>query len=181
MGPPGAGKGTQAKGLVDRYGWVQLSTGDLFRMHTAKGTEVGVKVKAILARGELVPDEMTVAMVRARLREIPQGTRIVFDGFPRTVAQAEALDRLLAEFDRRVESAILLDVTRDEILARLLKRAADQGRVDDTPEVIGKRFDVYEVQTKPVLDFYEKRGQLRRVNGVGTVEAIATRLAEAAN
>ena len=101
MGPPGSGKGTQAKGLVASEGWVQLSTGDLFRAHISKQTDLGKKVKAILDSGALVPDDVTVDMVRVRLRELPNGTRIVFDGFPRTVAQAQALDALLAEFDRR--------------------------------------------------------------------------------
>ncbi|HEY6959922.1 MAG TPA: nucleoside monophosphate kinase, partial [Candidatus Limnocylindria bacterium] len=107
------------------------------------------------------------------------GTRIVFDGFPRTVAQAEALDTLLASFGRRVDAAVLLDVPRAEILDRLGKRAALEGRADDTPEVIGKRFDVYEQQTRPVVEHYERRKMVRRVNGVGAVDEIAKRLHEA--
>ena len=179
MGPPGSGKGTQAKRLVDSEGWVQLSTGDLFRGHIAKQTELGRKVKAIIDSGALVPDDLTVEMVRTRLREIGGDTRIVFDGFPRTVAQARALDSLLAEFGRRVDAVILLDVPRDEILTRLLKRAKDEGRADDTPEVIGTRFDAYEKQTKPVIDFYD--GKVRKVNGVGAVDDVHRRLRAAAN
>jgi adenylate kinase len=180
MGPPGSGKGTQAKLLVESQGWVHLSTGDLFRDHIRRRTELGTRVKGYLDRGAYVPDDITVDMVRQRLREIARGTRIVFDGFPRTEAQAEALDRLLAEFGRRVDGVILLDVPREEILARLGKRAREEGRTDDTPEVIGKRFDVYEQQTRPVVDFYARAGKVRRVNGVGPVDEIASRLRAAA-
>ena len=179
MGPPGSGKGTQAKRLVDSEAWLQLSTGDLFRSHIANRTPLGQKVKAILDRGELVPDDVTVEMVRARLREIGNETRIVFDGFPRTVGQAAALDALLAEFDRRIDGVIFLDVPRDEILTRLTKRAKDEGRADDTPEVIGTRFDAYERQTKPLIDFYKTK--VRRVNGVGPVHEVHKRLRTAAN
>jgi adenylate kinase len=180
MGPPGSGKGTQAKRLVDEQGWVQLSTGDLFRDHVKRETPLGKTAKVYMDRGEYVPDEVTVGMVRDRVRQIPAGTRIVFDGFPRTVAQAEALDKLLAEFGRHVGAVVLLDVPRNEILDRLGKRAALEGRTDDTPEVIGKRFDVYEQQTRPVVEHYEGRKMVRRVNGVGPIEEIAKRLREAA-
>jgi adenylate kinase len=181
MGPPGSGKGTQAKSLVDEYGWVQLSTGELFRDHIGRKTDLGTKVKAFIDKGAYVPDDLTVAMVRERLREISKGTRIVFDGFPRTVAQAEELDRLLAEFDRAIDAVILLDAPRDELFRRLSKRAQQLGRSDDTPEVIGKRLDVYEEQTKPVVDHYAKKnGQVRRVDGVGAVHEVGARLREAA-
>jgi adenylate kinase len=180
MGPPGSGKGTQAKGLVDSQGWVQLSTGELFREHIGKQTDLGKRVKDYIDRGVYVPDDITVDMVRQRLRQIAPSTRIVFDGFPRTEAQAEALDHLLAEFERRVDAVILLDVPRDEILTRLTKRARELGRTDDTPEVIGKRFDVYEQQTRPVVDFYARAGKVRRVNGVGPVDEVGARLRKAA-
>lgn len=181
MGPPGSGKGTQAKRLVDEHGWVHLSTGDLFRDHVKRQTPLGKTAKGYMDRGEYVPDEVTVGMVRERVRQIPPGTRIVFDGFPRTVAQAEALDALLAEFGRRVDAVVLLEVPRAEILDRIGKRAAAEGRTDDTPEVIGKRFDVYEQQTRPVVEHYEGRRMMRRVNGVGQIAEIAARLREAAN
>lgn len=180
MGPPGSGKGTQAKKLVDEHGWVQLSTGELFRDHVKRETALGRTAKSYMDRGEYVPDDVTVGMVREFVRGIPAGTRIVFDGFPRTVAQAQALDALLAEFGRHVDGVVLLDVPREEILARLGKRAREQGRTDDTPEVIGKRFDVYEQQTRPVVDHYNARGLIRRVNGVGPVDEIGARLAAAA-
>ena len=178
MGPPGSGKGTQAKRLVESEGWVQLSTGELFRTHIAKGTELGKKVEGIIAKGAYVPDDVTVDMVRGRLREIPKHTRVVFDGFPRTVAQAKALDALLGEFDRSVAGVILLEVPRNEIVARLSKRAREENRPDDTPEVIGKRFDTYETQTKPLIDFY--RTKLRHVDGVGAIDEVAVRLRSAA-
>ena len=180
MGPPGSGKGTQAQGLVRERGWIQLSTGDLFREHIKRGTELGRTAKRYIDKGEYVPDLVTVDMVRQRLREIPRETRIVFDGFPRTVAQADELDELLAEFDRNVDAVLLLDVPRAELLTRLGKRASEQGRTDDTPEVIGKRLDVYEAQTRPVVEHYRGKGLVRAVNGVGAVEEIAARLAQAA-
>ena len=179
MGPPGSGKGTQAQTLVREHGWVQLSTGDLFRDHMKRETELGKTAKRYVDKGEYVPDEVTVGMVREFVRGVPAGTRIVFDGFPRTVAQAQALDTLLGEFGRCVDGVVLLDVPRSEILARLGKRAAEQGRTDDTPEVIGKRFDVYEQQTRPVIEHYDGRGMIRRVNGVGPVDEIGKRLREA--
>ncbi len=180
MGPPGSGKGTQAKALVDSRGWVQLSTGDLFREQIRGGTELGRAAKRYIDKGEYVPDEVTVGMVRERVCVIPLGTRIVFDGFPRTVAQAEALDRLLADCGRSLDGVILLDVPRDELLARLGKRAAEQGRSDDTPAVIGTRLDVYEQQTRPVIDHYARKKLVRRVDGVGGVADIAARLRSAA-
>jgi adenylate kinase len=180
MGPPGSGKGTQAQRLVRDHGWIQLSTGDLFRDHIRRETELGKRVKGYLDRGEYVPDDVTVDMVRQRLREIPAATRIVFDGFPRTVAQTEALDSLLGEFGRRVGGVILLEVPREELLMRLDKRGREQGRTDDTPEVIGKRLDVYEQQTRPVIDRYQGKGVVRPVSGLGSIEDIAKRLATAA-
>jgi adenylate kinase len=180
MGPPGSGKGTQAQRLVNDRGWVQLSTGDLFRDHIRRETELGKRVKGYIDRGEYVPDDVTVDMVRERLREIPRTTRIVFDGFPRTVAQTEALDALLGEFERRVGGVILLDVPREELLMRLDKRGKDQGRTDDTQEVIGRRLDVYEQQTRPVIGRYERKGVVRRVDGLGSIEDIAQRLSTAA-
>jgi adenylate kinase len=180
MGPPGSGKGTQAQNLVQRTGWVQLSTGELFRGHIAKGTALGVNAKRYIDKGEYVPDDLTVDMVRQRLREIPPTTRIVFDGFPRTVKQADALDSLLAEFGRAVDGVIVLDVPRGELLSRLLKRGKEQARSDDTPEVVSKRLDVYEQQTRPLIDHYTRSALVRKVDGVGAIEQIAKRLADAA-
>ncbi len=180
MGPPGSGKGTQAQTLVREHAWVQLSTGELFREHIRRGTELGQTAKRYIDKGEYVPDAVTVDMVRQRLREISATTRIVFDGFPRTVAQADALDALLREFGRRVDGVVLIDVPREELFARLGKRAKDQGRSDDTPEVIGKRLDVYEQQTRPVVEHYRKKGIVRPVDGVGSVDEIGSRVRAAA-
>jgi adenylate kinase len=180
MGPPGSGKGTQAQKLVRDLGWVQLSTGDLFRAHIEAGSDLGKRVKPILDAGTYVPDDITVEMVRQRLRDVPKGTRIVFDGFPRTTAQAKAIEGLLSEFDRRLDGVIYLDVPRDELIDRVITRGKREGRSDDTARVISKRLDVYEQNTQPLRDHYKQRGMLREVNGVGTVDEIAKRLREAA-
>jgi adenylate kinase len=180
MGPPGSGKGTQAKGLVRSQGWIQLSTGELFRDNVDRNTELGRKVRVFIDKGEYVPDDITIEMVRARLAELDRGRRIVFDGFPRTEAQAASLDAILDEVGRRVDAALLLEVPRELILNRLLKRSRELGRTDDTPDVIAKRFDVYEEQTRPLIEFYEKLGKVRRVDGVGEVDEVAARVRRAA-
>lgn len=180
MGAPGSGKGTQAQRLISENGWMQLSTGDLFRQNIEQGTELGKRVKPILDAGTYVPDDITVQMVRDRLREIPRDTRIVFDGFPRTIAQAMALDSLLGEFGRHVDGVIFLDVPRDELIDRVVRRGRQEGRSDDTARVIVKRLDVYEQNTRPLLDHYQQRGMLRSVDGTGSVDDVARRLREAA-
>lgn len=172
MGPPGSGKGTQAKMLAARKGWAQLSTGELFRDHERRDTALGKLAREHTERGAYVPDEVTVGMVRERLSEIPESTRIVFDGFPRTVAQSDSLDELLGESGRRVERVLLLEVPSEELVTRLMGR----GRSDDRPEVIRKRLEVYEGQTRPVLEHYRTRGLLRQVSGLGTPEDIAARV-----
>jgi adenylate kinase len=137
-------------------------------------------VKPILDSGTYVPDDITIEMVRHRLRDVPNGTRILFDGFPRTIAQAKAIDGLLAEFGRKLEGVIYFDVPRDELIDRVVKRGKQEGRSDDTARVIVKRLDVYEENTGPLLDHYKKRRMLREVDGVGPVEEIAKRLRDAA-
>ncbi len=181
LGPPGVGKGTQAKALVTQNGWVHLSTGDLFREHIHRRTDLGERVQGYLDAGEYVPDDLTVSMVRERVRAIPRETRIVFDGFPRTVAQAEALDRLLAEFGRHVGAVLLLEAPRRELLARLGGRAEAEGRTDDTPEVIANRLDVYEQKTRPAIDHYAGRGLVRKVDALGAVPQVTARLRQAAD
>jgi adenylate kinase len=181
MGPPGVGKGTQSKALGNEKGWVHLSTGDLFRENIRRQTDLGKRVKAYLDGGIYVPDDVTVGMVRERLREIPPTTRIVFDGFPRTVAQAEALDQILAELGRRVAAVLLLEAPREELVARLGRRAKAEGRTDDTPEVIANRLDVYEKKTRPVIEHYDRRGMVRRVNAIGTIPEVTARLRQAAD
>jgi adenylate kinase len=180
MGPPGSGKGTQAQKLVREMGWVQLSTGDLFRAHIEAGTDLGKRVKPILDAGTYVPDDITIEMVRQRLRDIPKGTRIIFDGFPRTLAQAKAIDGLLGEFGRRLDGVIYMDVPREELIDRVITRGKREGRSDDIARVIVKRLDVYEQSTQPLIDHYKQRSMLREVNGTGTIDEIAKRLRDAA-
>jgi adenylate kinase len=180
MGPPGVGKGTQAKALAHENGWVQLSTGEVFRDHIRRHTDLGRRVKGYLERGEYVPDDVTIRMVRAKLEDISPSTRVLFDGFPRTVEQAKALDRLFGEMGRQLGGVLLLDAPREELVARLNGRAIAERRPDDTPEIIANRLDVYEEQTRPVISYYEDRGLVKRVSGVGSVPEITARLREAA-
>ncbi len=180
MGPPGVGKGTQAKLLAARNGWVQLSTGDLFRDHLKRATPLGELAQRYMDRGEYVPDDVTIDMVREFIDALPKGTRVMFDGFPRTVAQAEALEALLAQRGRSIGRVLLIDVPREELVRRILNRSRSEGRADDTPEVIARRFDVYAEQTQPVVEHYETQNRVRRVDGLGDLDAITTRLIEAA-
>jgi adenylate kinase len=180
MGPPGVGKGTQAKRLADLNGWVQLSTGDLFRDHLKRATPLGELAQRYMDRGEYVPDDVTIDMVREFIDALPKQTRVMFDGFPRTVEQAEALEALLAERGRSIGRVLLIDVPRDELVRRILNRSRSEGRADDTPAVIARRFDVYSEQTQPVVDRYEALGRVRRVDGLGDVDTVTQRLIEAA-
>ena len=180
MGPPGVGKGTQAKRLADLNGWVQLSTGDLFRDHLKRSTPLGELAQRYMDRGEYVPDDVTIDMVREFIDALPKQTRVMFDGFPRTVEQAEALEALLAERGRSIGRVLLIDVPRDELVRRILNRSRSEGRADDTPAVIARRFDVYSEQTQPVVDRYEALGRVRRVDGLGDVDTVTQRLIAAA-
>lgn len=179
MGPPGVGKGTQAKRLAQREGWLQLSTGDLFRDHLGRGSEFGQAAKAFIDSGSYVPDEVTIGMVHEWLAGLAEATRVMFDGFPRTMPQAEALDAILAEGDRRIARVIVIDAPRDELVRRVLGRAHEQSRTDDSPELIGKRYDLYLEQTQPVIAHYDGRGLVRHVNGVGSIDDVTRRLLEA--
>ena len=179
MGPPGVGKGTQAQRLRDRHGWVQLSTGDLFRDHLRRATDLGTLARSYIDIGSYVPDEVTVGMVREWVATLGADKRIMFDGFPRTAPQAEALDGLLAGHGRRIARVIVLQAPRDELVRRILGRAREHGRADDSPELIGKRYDLYLAETEPVIAHYETRGLVRRVNGVGPIDEITQRLFEA--
>jgi adenylate kinase len=180
MGPPGVGKGTQAKLLAARNGWVQLSTGDLFRDHLKRSTPLGELAQRYMDRGDYVPDDVTIDMVREFVDGLPKGPRVMFDGFPRTVAQAEALEALLAGRGRSIGRVLLIDVPREELVRRILNRSRSEGRADDTPEVIARRFDVYAEQTQPVVEHYEALNRVRRVNGQGDLDAVTKRLIEAA-
>lgn len=173
LGPPGAGKGTQAVVLSEQLGVPHISTGDLFRYHVGQQTELGQQVKRYLDAGELVPDEITNAMVAERLAEPDARTGFLLDGFPRTVAQAEMLSRMLRERDTELDAVLELDVPEEEVVQRLLAR----GREDDTEDTIRTRQEVYRAETAPLLGYYGDR--LLRVPGVGSVEEITQRALDA--
>lgn len=175
MGPPGAGKGTQASALAEAEGLRKLSTGDMLRDHVARGTELGRKANAIMDAGELVPDDLITAMVREAVEGMDE-VRVLFDGFPRTPGQAEALDALLAEAGASLDAAVLLEVPEEELVRRLVERAELEGRSDDDEDTVRTRMQVYRDTTYPLLDFYERRGQLVRVDGVGSVDEVTDRI-----
>jgi|SRR5215207_5019941 len=179
-GPPGAGKGTQAKVLAERLGIPAISTGDIFRAGVADGTELGARVKQYLDSGEYVPDELTNEMVRERLSADDIRKGFVLDGYPRTLEQVGVLDDLLAEHHQVVDGVVVLEVGNDELVQRLLARAAAQHRSDDTEEVIRHRLDVYEGRTLPVLDAYRARNLVIPVDGSGEVTEVNERILQAA-
>lgn len=172
MGPPGAGKGTQAKKLEQTLGLPQVATGDLFRENLRKETELGQLAKQYMQKGELVPDEVTVAMVRERLSRPDCEAGAVLDGFPRTVAQAEALEALLDDLNGRLSIVLSIKVSQDVLVARLLKRAEIEGRADDNEETIRNRMRVYQEQTAPLLDYYRQKELLVEIDGEQSIEAV---------
>jgi len=176
FGPPGAGKGTQASALVDRYGIVHISTGDIFRENVGNETELGRTAKQYMDAGDLVPDEVVIAMVDDRLRQDDARQGFLLDGFPRTVAQVEALDEIVAAQGHTLDAVIRLIVDDDELVARLLQRARDQGRSDDTREVIANRLVNYRAETEPAVAAYRERGILRDVDGEGDVTDVRERV-----
>ena len=173
FGPPAAGKGTQAKRLVETRGMVQLSTGDMLRAAIASGSELGLKVKDVLARGDLVTDEIGIALIEARLPEAEAAGGAIFDGFPRTVAQAEALDAMLARRGARIDRVIRLKVDDEALTARIAKRFAEQGRPDDNPDTFRERLAVYNRQTAPLLPYYSDQGLLAEIDGMGSIETVS--------
>ena len=203
LGAPGSGKGTQAARLRDGLGLAHVASGDLFRDHLGRGSELGELARGYMNAGDLVPDDVTIGMIRERLQQPDVAEGVLFDGFPRTLAQAEALDRMLAEIEQQVDGAILIDVDEEELVARLSGRqicrecgasfhklfqpfescpvGKCQGeylyqREDDRPEAVRVRLETYRRQTKPVIGYYETSGNLERVDGVGGVEAITGRM-----
>jgi adenylate kinase len=160
LGPQGSGKGTQAKRISADYGIPHVSTGDMFRAAIAEGTDLGKEVEPILARGDLVPDELTVALIRERLSQPDAARGFVLDGFPRNLAQAEALDEMLGEIDRELDAVLFFDLDDDTARERMAGRAADEGRADDTPEVMDRRLAIYHEQTAPVVERYRATGNL---------------------
>ena len=179
FGPPGAGKGTQAKRLVADYGWMQLSTGDMLRAAIAAGDELGLRVKAVIDRGDLVSDEIVIELIENRLPDAERSGGAIFDGFPRTVAQAEALDELLKSRGTQIDKVVRLVVDQDELVARMEKRAAEEGRADDTVEAFKVRLENYNTQTAPLIPYYETQGKLSDVDGMGDMDEVAARIAAA--
>lgn len=177
FGPPGSGKGTQAQKLVEKYGLVHISTGDLFRFEMKHESELGIRAKAYMAKGELVPDEVTVGMLKNRVDQSSNANGFVFDGFPRTIPQAEALDALLADYGSTISGLIALDVPDAEIVERILLRGATSGRPDDNDTAIIKnRIDIYRAETEPVYDYYAVKDISRTVQGLGEIDEIFERL-----
>jgi len=174
FGPPGAGKGTQAKIVADKYNVTQLSTGDMFRYNIKNQTEIGKKVKTILDEGALVPDQLVVDMVAEELKKPKYENGYILDGFPRTVGQAEALDQLLDNRGENIKSFIMLDVPEEELVKRILSRG--EGRSDDTVEGVKKRLAVYREETEPVKDYYEQQGLVNYIDGVGSIDDIFERI-----
>jgi adenylate kinases len=173
FGPPGSGKGTQAAKLVEKYNLLHISTGDMFREEIKGQTELGLLAKSYSDRGELVPDEITINMFRKRLDANPNVSGYIFDGFPRTIPQAEALDAMLAERGLSVTKLLALDVPDDELEARLMNRGKESGRADDTNiDIIRNRIQVYKAQTALVAAFYDKTGKAAFIKGLGKIEDI---------
>ncbi|HEY2345070.1 MAG TPA: adenylate kinase [Xanthomonadaceae bacterium] len=179
LGAPGSGKGTQATRLRDHYGVPHISTGELLRAAVKSGTPLGLKAKAVMESGALVSDEIVLAILEERLSQGDTGPGYILDGYPRNLAQANALDALLGRLGQPVERAIQLDVDNELLIARLAGRALAEGRADDNPESVRKRLEVYDEQTAPVIDFYRHQSKLTAVDGVGSMEEVFERITEA--
>jgi adenylate kinase len=179
MGPPGAGKGTQATFVAEHFGIPAISTGDIFRANVAEGTPLGVEAKCFMDAGEYVPDEITNKMVRNRIDEPDAEPGFLLDGYPRTLAQVEELDGMVEFTGHRLDAAVVLTVDDEEIVQRLLQRAEVEGRADDTEDVIRRRQEVYREQTEPLIEVYRERGILLEVDGIGEVDQVTKRIFEA--
>ncbi|MDA8549397.1 MAG: adenylate kinase [Aquiluna sp.] len=178
IGPPGAGKGTQAALLAQHFGIPAISTGDIFRENVRNETPLGLEAKAFMDRGEYVPDSLTNALVRDRLNQDDAAAGFLLDGYPRTIDQVEELDDILEETEKKLDVVVQLTADSEELLRRLSGRAQEQGRSDDTPEVIKRRLDVYEEQTAPLIDIYASRSLVAKVNGLGEIGDVTNRIIE---
>lgn len=179
MGPPGAGKGTQAKFIADHFGIPAVSTGDIFRANVSQGTPLGVEAKRFMDAGEYVPDEVTNLMVRNRIDEPDADPGFLLDGYPRTLAQVEELDGMIKFTGHALDAVVVLTVDQDEIVSRLLQRAQIEGRADDTEDVIRRRQVLYAEQTEPLIEVYRERGLLVEIDGMGEVDDVTKRIFEA--
>jgi adenylate kinase len=176
LGPPGAGKGTQAVKLAEQFACADVATGDIFRANVAEGTELGRAAQEYMDRGDLVPDDVVIAMVMERLAERDCQSGFVLDGFPRTVNQAEALDRQLADLGAPLHAVLCFEAAEEELLRRLAGRAAAQHRADDAEQTIRHRLEVFAIKTRPLIDYYAHRGLLTMVDGVGRVDEVTVRI-----
>jgi adenylate kinase len=179
LGPPGSGKGTQATSLKEQLQVPHISTGDLLRAEVAAGTELGKQAKAVMDAGNLVSDDILLGMLESRLGQDDVAKGFILDGYPRNLAQAAALDELLASLGQKFDAAVQLTVDNEQIVERLAGRAKAEGRADDNPESVRKRLEVYDQQTAPVIEFYRQHGQLTIVDGVGALDEVFNRIIEA--
>jgi len=179
MGPPGAGKGTQARVVADHFGIPAISTGDIFRTNVSNGTPLGKKAQEYMDKGEYVPDEVTNLMVRNRIDEPDAEPGFLLDGYPRTLSQVEELDGMIKYTGHVLDAVVVLTVDSDEIVARLLHRAQVEGRTDDTEEVVRRRQEVYGEQTEPLIGVYRRRGIVHEIDGMGAVEEVTKRIFDA--
>jgi adenylate kinase len=179
MGPPGAGKGTQAKFVADHFGIPAISTGDIFRANVSQGTPLGVEAKKYMDAGEYVPDEVTNQMVRNRIAEADAAPGFLLDGYPRTLAQVEELDAMIVDTGHQLDAVVVIKADSDELVQRLLARAQIEGRADDTEEVIRRRQEIYLEETAPLIDVYARRNLVHEIDGMGAVEDVTKRIFEA--
>ena len=179
FGAPGSGKGTQSEKIVEKYGINHISTGDVLRAEIKNGTELGKTAKGYIDQGQLVPDELMIDILASVFDSFKDSKGVIFDGFPRTIAQAEALKKMLAERGQDVSVMVDLDVPEEELMVRLIKRGKDSGRADDNEETIKKRLHVYHSQTAPLIDWYKNEKKYQHINGLGTMEGIFAEICEA--
>ena len=179
FGAPGSGKGTQSERIVEKYGINHISTGDVLRAEIKNGTELGKTAKGYIDQGQLIPDELMIDILASVFDSFKDSKVVIFDGFPRTIAQAEALKKMLAERGQDVSVMVDLDVPEEELMVRLIKRGKDSGRADDNEETIKKRLHVYHSQTAPLIDWYKNEKKYQHINGLGTMEGIFAEICEA--
>lgn len=178
FGAPGSGKGTQSERIVEKYGINHISTGDVLRAEMKNGTELGKTAKSYIDQGQLIPDELMIDILASVFDSFQDSKGVIFDGFPRTIAQAEALKKMLAERGQEVKVMLDLDVPEDELMTRLIKRGKESGRADDNEETIKKRLVVYHSQTAPLIDWYKNEGQYQHINGLGSMDDIFSEISK---